>query len=166
VWLAVERGTIACLVMALAAGFHAARVMRWRFWATLRTPVIWILHLSYAWIPLGVLLLALSAADLVPRSAAIHALSVGAIVGLVYAMITRTARGHTGRPQVASRAEVAAYHLILLAAVVRVALPLVDEALRGAALLASGSAVIAALCIYLFIYVPWLVRPRIDGLDG
>ena len=51
-----------------------------------------------------------------PVSPALHALGVGASGGLVLAMMTRTARGHTGRPLQAGRTEVWAYGLILLAA--------------------------------------------------
>ncbi len=54
---------------------------------------------------------------------AIHALTVGAIGGLIIGMLTRTARGHTGRPLQASRGETVAYALVLLATVIRAVVP-------------------------------------------
>ena len=65
-------------------------------------------------------------------SVAAHALTVGAVGGLIIGMMTRTARGHTARPLRADRMDVACYLLVLAAGVVRVAVPLrrsrVDDA--------------------------------------
>ena len=80
---------------------------------------------AYAWIPVGFGLLALAQMGWVARSAGVHALAVGATGGLIIGMITRTARGHTGRPLTASTAEVAAYVLVMAAAALRVIVPLV-----------------------------------------
>lgn len=61
------------------------------------------MHLSYAWIPIGYLLLALAALKLMSASAAFHALSVGSMAGLILGMMSRMALGHTGRPLLATR---------------------------------------------------------------
>ncbi|HEY9025099.1 MAG TPA: NnrS family protein [Burkholderiaceae bacterium] len=152
-------------VLALAAGAHAVRLAGWQPGRTARRPVLWILHAPYAWIPLGLALLAASAAGMVARSAGVHALAVGATGGLVIGMITRTARGHTGRPIVASRAEVAAYALVMAAAVLRVGAALVP-ALWSPLVCAAGSAWIAAFGLYLWRFAPWLAAARVDGRDG
>jgi uncharacterized protein involved in response to NO len=81
-------------------------------------------------------------------------------------MITRTARGHTGRPLHASRAEVLAYALLMAAAVSRVLLPLAAPDLTTAWLTVAACAWAAAFALYLVVYAPWLSRTRADGRDG
>ena len=102
----------------------------------------------------------------VPVSAGVHALAVGATGGLIIGMLTRTARGHTGRPLQVSRLEVAAYVLVLGAAVCRAILPLVAPQLFLHLVAGAATAWSAAFLIYLFIYTPWLTSTRLDGKDG
>jgi uncharacterized protein involved in response to NO len=83
------------LVAALA---NAARLALWRPWRTTRTPLVWILHAAYAWIPIHLALRACAALGVIAPQFAIHALTIGAIGGMTLGMMTRTARGHTGRP--------------------------------------------------------------------
>ncbi|HQZ57934.1 MAG TPA: NnrS family protein, partial [Ottowia sp.] len=82
----------------LSAVLHALRLWKWHPRVTLRRPILWILHFSYAWMPVGFALLALAQLGWVAPSLAVHAFGVGVIGGLIIGMITRTARGHTGRP--------------------------------------------------------------------
>ena len=96
------------LVALAAAGLHATRLALWAPWKTRGRPILWILHLSYAWIVVHLVLRGLAAFDLAPAALATHALTVGAIGGLTLGMMTRTARGHTARPLTAGRAEVSA----------------------------------------------------------
>ena len=84
------------LTLALAV-VHARRLWLWDPRSTLRTPLLWVLHLAYAWIPLHLALRAAAEAGWVMRPLAVHALSMGAIGGLTIGMMVRTARGHTGR---------------------------------------------------------------------
>ncbi len=149
-----------------AALLNGARLALWKPWVTLRRPILWILHLSYAWLPIGLALLALAQLGIVAPSLAVHALGVGVIGGLIIGMVTRTARGHTGRPLVASRAEVLAYVMVLAAALLRVAVPAVAPAATMQALLAATCLWSGAFAIYLVIYTPWLMRTRLDGKDG
>jgi uncharacterized protein involved in response to NO len=129
-------------------------------------PILWILHLSHAWLPVGFLLLAAAQLGWVAVSAGVHALAVGATGGLIMGMLTRTARGHTGRPLQVSRLEVTAYMLVLGAAVCRAILPLVVPQLFLHLVAAAATAWSAAFLIYLFIYTPWLTSTRLDGKDG
>lgn len=133
----------------------------WDPWLTWDRPILWI-PLSYAWIPVG--LAALTAA--VPSTLADHALSIGVAGGMITGMITRTARGHTSRPLNASVAELAAYALLRVAAALRVLLPLVWPTGYGLAVFASSVLWSAAFLFYLFIYVPVLCQPRLDGKPG
>ena len=109
---------------------------------------------------------ALRALPIVPASIAMHALTVGALGGLTLGMMTRTARGHTGRPLVAGRAEIACYVLINLAALARVALPLLLPALQREAIIFSGVLWTTAFLIFTLRYWPILTRVRADGRDG
>ncbi|QCP50029.1 NnrS family protein [Trinickia violacea] len=149
-----------------AAIVHATRIAGWRSWRVGARPLLWILHVAYLWIPIGFALLALSAWGGISHSLAIHALTVGAIGCAIVAMITRTALGHTGRPLVAGRVEVASYCLMIAGALLRVFGPWFDADASGAWLLAAGIAWCAALLVYLIKYVPFLTSARIDGKAG
>ena len=155
------------LVASLAAGvMHAVRLWKWHPQVTLKRPILWILHASYAWLPLGFVLLALAQLGWVVPSLAVHAFAVGVIGGLIIGMVTRTARGHTGRPLQPSRGEVVAYALVMLAAVLRVLVPAVQPAWYAYALEGATCLWAIAFAIYLVIYTPWLMRTRLDGKDG
>jgi uncharacterized protein involved in response to NO len=108
----------------------------------------------------------LSEFDLVAAPLATHALTVGAIGALTLGMMTRTARGHTGRPLRADRWEIAAYVSVTAAAVTRVLVPLALPTLYGTAVVASAALWSAAYAIYAVRYWPVLTRPRLDGKPG
>lgn len=150
----------------VAALMHAVRLYRWSPWVTLTRPILWVLHLAYAWMPVGFALLALAQLGWVGESLAVHAFAVGAMGGLIIGMVTRTARGHTGRILVASKPEVWAYALVLLAALLRVTAPLLQPALYARALEISATLWALAFALYLVVYTPWLLRSRVDGKDG
>ncbi|NNU43470.1 NnrS family protein [Ramlibacter montanisoli] len=153
-------------VAALAALAHLARWLLWQPWATLRTPLVWVLHLAYAWIPVHLALRALAAAGWVTPSAAVHALTVGAVGGLIIGMMTRTARGHTARRLQADRWDVCAYLLVAAAALVRVLVPLAAPAWTLQAILCSGALWSLGFAVYAVRYFKVLARPRLDGKAG
>jgi uncharacterized protein involved in response to NO len=154
-------------VIALAAAtFHSVRLALWMPWKTRSRPILWILHLSYAWIVVHLALRGLAAFDLVSAPLATHALSVGAIGGLTLGMMTRTARGHTARPLTSGRAEIAAYVLVQLAAAVRVFLPLLIPAAYITAVALSAVLWSAAFILFVVAFFPILTRPRLDGQPG
>ena len=153
-------------VAALAAAAHLARWLLWQPWTTVRTPLVWVLHLAYFWIPVHLALRALAAAGWILPSAAVHALTVGAVGGLVIGMMTRTARGHTARRLQADRWDVTAYLLVAAAALVRVLLPIAVPAWTLHAVLCSGALWSAGFALYAVRYFPVLARPRLDGKAG
>jgi uncharacterized protein involved in response to NO len=157
---------VVALVAAVASLAHFARWALWRPLATWRTPLVWVLHLAYLWIPLHLALRAGAALGALPSSSATHALTVGAIGGLIIGMMTRTARGHTGRALRAEAAEVVAYVLVAFAALVRVAVPLALPEATVTAVLASAAFWAAGFGLYAVSYWPVLSRPRTDGLPG
>ena len=165
-WVFAPPSVTSLMVLALAGLLHVNRLLRWRSGVTVKRPILWILHASYAWFPVGLGLLALAQIGLVPVSAGVHALAVGATGGLIIGMISRTARGHTGRPLTASKPEVLAYALVMTAAVLRVLVPLVFPGLMSISLIGAAAAWSVAFLIYLWIFTPWLMRTRLDGKDG
>lgn len=154
------------VVAAVAAIAHAVRLVLWQPWLTARRPILWILHASYAWIVVYLALRALAALDLVAAGPATHALTVGAIGGLTLGMMTRVARGHTGRPLDAGTLEVLAYGLIQLAAIVRVFVPLLAPRWNLAAVIVSGALWTAAFSLFVVKFRPILLAPRVDGRSG
>jgi uncharacterized protein involved in response to NO len=150
----------------IAAAIHAARVALWAPLATRGRPILWILHLSYAWVAVHLALRGLAGLELVSPVLATHALTVGTIGGLTLGMMTRTARGHTARPLKVGAWETAAYTLVQLAAIVRVAAPLIFPQAYAAFVVASGLMWSAAFAIFTVVYIPILTRPRLDGQPG
>jgi uncharacterized protein involved in response to NO len=165
-WVLAAPGWIASLTLGLAAAAHVWRQWRWKPLLSRQRPILWVLHLSYAWIPVGLGLLALAQINLLAVSLGLHALAVGTTGGLIIGMITRTARGHTGRSLQVTPAEVLAYVLVALAALLRVLLPLLWPDLLLVWLSAAAAAWSVTFTIYIFIYAPWLTQTRIDGKDG
>lgn len=165
-WVFGPAGWVTFVVLATASALQLARMLRWHPLLTRTRPILWILHIAYAWIPVGLALLALAQPGWVTVSVGVHALAVGATGGLIIGMLTRTARGHTGRPLQASRAEVLAYVLVMAAAVLRVLVPLVAPQWYTHALVCAAAAWTIAFVIYLVMYVPWLTSTRLDGKDG
>jgi uncharacterized protein involved in response to NO len=165
-WILGVTGVIAAGAFIVAAVLQLARQWTWKPAVTRDRPILWILNAAYVWIPVGFVLLACAAMGRLPTSAGVHALAVGATAGLIIGMITRTARGHTGRPLKVTRAEVVAYGLVLGAAVLRVLLPIALPQAYVAALVAAAIAWGVAFGIYAFIYAPWLTATRVDGKDG
>ncbi|MCK2094720.1 NnrS family protein [Thauera aromatica] len=177
-WAAAIATGVALLLWALGAGawagplsllaavLQAVRLGGWNPWATRGTPLLWVLHLGYLWIPLGLALVALAQFGVLPRSAGIHALAVGATGGLIIGMITRTALGHTGRMLVAGPMETAAYALVLLAALVRVLTVALIPAAQVGGVHAAATLWSLGFLVYLWRYGPFLLRARVDGKAG
>jgi uncharacterized protein involved in response to NO len=149
-----------------AAAIHAARLALWAPLATRGRPILWILHLSYAWVVVHLVLRGLAGLELVPAALATHALTVGAIGGLTLGMMTRTSRGHTARPLEVGAWETAAYVLVHLAALVRAIVPLALPQAYLALVVSSGFLWSAAFAIFTLVYIPILTRPRLDGQPG
>jgi len=148
---------------AIAAAAHLARWLLWQPWRTWRVPLVWVLHLGYAWIPVHLALRTGVALGAWPAAAAVHALTVGAIGGVVIGMLTRTARGHTGRPLRADGWEQACYLLVALAALVRVLVPVLVPSWTSIAILVAGAAWSAGFALYGIRYWHVLTRARVDG---
>ena len=160
-WLVLPSSFATGLLCLAAGALQAARLARWRGWRTLTDSLVLILHVGYSWLPLGLLLLGggLVGAP-VPRSAAIHALTAGAMATMILAVMTRATLGHTARELSASPQTAFLYLLVTVGAVLRVASPLglIDYTLgmEFAAVAWAG-----AFILFLSVYGPILFRPRL-----
>ncbi len=145
----------------IVAIVQCVRLWRWAGVPTWREPLVLVLHLGYAFIPLGFLLGA--ASILLPGSvagtAALHAWTVGAIGLMTLGVMTRATRGHTARDLTASASTLAIYGAMIAAALLRIGASLVPEA-YGIMLDAAGIAWIAAFGMFLVEYGPMLLGPR------
>ena len=151
---------------ALAACVNAVRLAGWythRYW---RVPLLWVLHLGYGWIVIGFALKAGAGFGYVPPQFTIHAFTVGGIGVLTLGMMARVSLGHTARPLTVGMAMIIAFVLVNLAALGRGLLPIFTPQWFSQLIAASGAFWVAAFLIFLFIYAPILIRPRIDGAPG
>ena len=184
-WPWLERGVVALMAGVIlvdlwrpdgaAAGWLAALVaiaQAWRLsgWRSMRArgePILWVLHLGYAWIPAGFALKALwLLADAGWSAHWLHALTMGAFGTMILAVMTRASLGHTGRPLTVGRGIAAAYVLLTLGVAIRVFAPALWPSHTLWTLVASGSLWTAAFALYLVVYTPILVLPRTDGKPG
>ena len=158
-WVAAPWSAPTGGLMMLAGAANLARLARWRGWLARREPLVWILHLGYAWVGIGLILLGLAALvpAAVPFTAGVHALTAGAMGVETLAIMTRATRGHTGRPRVADRATTAIYLLILGAALVRVCAPFHADWMT-ALLAVSASLWALAFAGFVAVYGPMLLR--------
>lgn len=151
------------LLMLLGLG-HAVRLSRWFDREIVNIPLLWSLHLAYAWLVIGCLALGLwHWGAPISSSQALHALTVGSVGGLNLAMLARVSLGHTGRSLILPRGFVLAFVLVNLAALLRFV---------GVSLSYQAALWMAALCWslafaqFLYCYGPMLCRTRADGHPG
>jgi uncharacterized protein involved in response to NO len=144
----------------VAAGvLNAWRLARWRGEATLGEPLLLVLHVGYALLAVGVILLGVSLlVPSVPITAAIHALTMGGIATMILAMMTRATRGHSGRALTADPATTAIYALVTLATVTRIGAAWAG-ALFMPLLVSSALCWIAAFSLFCIAYANMLVLP-------
>jgi uncharacterized protein involved in response to NO len=165
--LVAPGGRVAGAAALIACVLHGWRLLRWQGWRVRRIPIALILHVAYAWIPIGLGLKALWLLWQLPVGGAWqHALGAGAFATMILAVMTRAALGHTGRPIVAAKPIVLSYMLLTLAALVRVFGPVVAPASVQGTWTMAGALWIAAFTIYLVVYTPILCNPRADGKPG
>lgn len=169
--LAIDHRLLA-LLFALAALTNGWRILRLKIWITIKTPLLWSLHLAALFIPIGFALFALRYAGIsvggsqIPQTAAIHALTAGAMGMMIIAMMARVALGHSGRPLIPHRLISVGFLLVWVAGVIRLTtgwlLP------SGAMLWLNIGVVSWFFGFLLFVALYWrvLTTPRADGRPG
>lgn len=160
-WISAPAGMVAGALLIGAALLQIVRLARWGGVRTASDPLVLILHVGYLWIPVGLLLLGLGTAGMdIPRSAAIHALTAGAMATMILAVMTRASLGHTGRELRANVPTVLLYLLVTTGAIVRVAASLGIGTYR-VGMDVAGTLWAGALILFLIAYGPILWRPRL-----
>lgn len=156
-------GWLGLAFAALALG-HGVRLCRWFDSGLLGVPLLWSLHLAYAWLLLACVGMALWHFGVLSAvSQALHALTVGGVGGLILAMLARVSLGHTGRPLELPGGFALAFVLLNLGGLFRVV---------GVSFWYQPSLWLASICWvgafaqYLYCYAPMLCRTRADGHPG
>ena len=158
-WVTHAQATVTALALLAAGALHTVRLARWAGDRTLRERLVLVLHLAYAFVPLGFLLTGMAALDVVPAAAGIHAFAGGAIGTMTLAVMTRASLGHTGRALIASPATQAIYACVLAAALSRIAAAC--HPAQAMALLTLAAALWSAAFLgFGAVYAPVLLRAR------
>lgn len=149
-----------------AAILHALRLVGWHDIRVWKTPLLWVLHLGYAWIVVGYALTALAKYGMILPFLATHAFTAGGIGMVTLGMMARVSLGHSGRPLLPPRLTVLAFALLNVSALLRVVAPVFFISNYGSWILLSGSLWILAYLFFLWDYFPMLIAPRVDGRPG
>ena len=150
----------------LAAGIvQAIRLSKWHSVKTLSIPLLWVLHLGFAWLVVGLILRAIAQmTELLSLSTALHGLNIGAMGLFTLGIMSRVSIAHTGRALTKNRPILTiAYTLMALAAIIRV---LAADMMPLWSLRVSGLLWILATLLFLLKFTPILLRPRTDGQPG
>ncbi len=142
-----------------------ARLVRWAGDRTVGERLVLVLHLGYAFVPLGFLLLGASVFGFAAPSAGLHAWATGAVGVMTLAVMTRASLGHTGQVLTASAATQAIYAAVLLAALARICAALAPEWMT-VLLMISGAAWVSAFAGFALAYGPALCRPTRTSTPG
>jgi uncharacterized protein involved in response to NO len=158
-WTAEPEGSLTAAALGAAAVANALRLARWAGERTIADRLVLVLHVGFAFVPVGFALGALSALELVPTSAGIHAWTVGAVGVMTLAVMSRASLGHTGRPLAASTPLQAIYAAAAIAALARIAAALLPD--TGIELLhVAALAWAAAFLGFAALYAPLLCLPK------
>lgn len=161
-WILRPEGSATAAALIAAGLGQAVRLARWAGDRAWRDRLVLILHVAYAFIPLGFLLVGLSSLGLIPVSAGSHAWTGGAVGAMTLAVMSRASLGHTGRPLTASGALQVLYGLAVLSALMRICLTLAPS-WSLVLLPAAGLGWAAAFLGFALTYWPVLTRARTVG---
>lgn len=160
-------GIVSGILAGIAALGHAYRLSGWRGFRTRGESILWVLHVAYAWLPIGLGLKALWLLGGVSFATKWqHALAMGVFGTMILAVMTRASLGHTGRALAVSRAITVAYVLLTLAVLARVFGGALWPERYLLAMSVAGLGWMASFLVYLVVYTPILVGPRADGKPG
>lgn len=154
-------GPLAGGLAAAAATANIIRFSLWRTMSVLTQPIVLVLHVGYAWMIVGLIMMAFALGfDFGSEVAALHAFGTGAVGTMILGIMTRASLGHSGRRIKASRPIVLAYGLISVAALLRTIVPQLFPSLYLELMLASATAWIVAFTLFVISFAPILLLPR------
>ncbi|QOR37221.1 NnrS family protein [Billgrantia diversa] len=153
-------------VMLVAALASAVRLARWEGHRTLHEPLLWGLHLSYAFVPVGLAMWSMALLGAFRVELAVHALAIGGIGSMMLAMMARVSLGHTGRVIRTLPGIGVGLGLMFAAALLRspilAAFPQISHWIYNLSILFWC----IAYLIFLFHYTLPLLSARVDGQEG
>ena len=159
--------TLAAVLAAALFVVHSVRLRDWYSPGVWKRPLLWVLFLGYAAAVLGFLLKALSVVLPLSPYLAVHAFAVGGIGLMTVGMMARVILGHTGRDiQQAPRWLALVFVALMVSLLARVALPMLVPAWALEWMVVAQAAWLYAFAVFLWIYAPMLLRPRVDGQPG
>ena len=160
--LAGAPGFVRGVLMLLVAALALIRLAGWRGWRTLHEPMLWVLHLGYLWLAIGLAVrgLALLGVFAMPEIDTLHGITVGALGTLSLAMMTRVAQGHSGGPIQSNAALTIMFALPSVAAILRLGFN------QPGGWVWASLAWFVAYAIYLVAIGPLLVRGRVPAAAG
>ena len=159
-------GPIAGGVALALALVQTVRFAGWYDQRAWSVPILGVLYAGYAWLVIGLLLSGLAHLGLIMPFPALHALTVGAVAVFTQGMMARVALGHTGRPMQSAPLTNAAFVLLNAAALLRVLPPMLLPTQYALWLDLSGALWLLSFGLFLWVYVPILLAPRVDGAPG
>ncbi|WP_406858434.1 NnrS family protein [Alsobacter sp. KACC 23698] len=159
-WVAAPETLATGGAMLCAGALQAVRLARWAGERTWRDRLVLVLHVAYAFVPIGFVLGALAAFGVGPASAGIHAWTVGAVGLMTLAIMSRASLGHTGRALVASLPVQTAYGLLGAAALARICAAIHPAAAFGL-LHAAALAWAAGFLVFALSYWRVFTGPRL-----
>jgi uncharacterized protein involved in response to NO len=165
-WGLQVTGPISASLSFVASVAQGWRLCGWKPWKVVAHPLLWILHLACAWIPIGFIFLGLAELGVGTYCTAFHSFGIGSMASLIIRMITRTALGHTGRLLNINNNEIMMYLLIQSGAFTRICANILHNAYRNILLLIAGVLWGMSFLLYLIVYTPYLRKVRLDGREG
>lgn len=160
-WVVLPDNAITGIALLIIGALHIARLGRWQGAQTLTEPLLWVLHLAYAFVPLGAVFAAVSilSADGFPAAAAEHIWLAGAFGLMTLAMMTRATLGHTGQKLTAGPGTLAIYLALIASVLVRTGAGIWVGAATTFYTL-SGILWIGAFACFVVVYGPCLLQPK------
>lgn len=147
-----------------AAVANGLRLIFWQGHKFLRQPILWVLHIGFAWLVVGLAAKGLSILHSgIGAQTALHALTAGAIGTMTIAVMSRAALGHTGRALHVNNWMVLSYVLVSAGAAIRLIVPIWLPSYYNEGMLLSGIAWTSALAIFALVYWPILTRPSLSN---
>lgn len=155
-WAAWPSGLLTGAALLGMGVLHSVRLARWSGHHTLKEPLVWILHVAYAFVPLGAFAMGLALLSGAEGTAAVqHLWTSGAIGAMTLAVMSRATLGHTGQSLTANTAAVAVYLCHIGAVVARMFVPI-----HPAMAEVSGLFWLLAFGGFVLVYGPLLLRSR------
>jgi uncharacterized protein involved in response to NO len=161
-----QQGWVVSFFALIALLANGLRMKGWYVKEIWSNPLLWILYVSYFWMLVGFALYVVEGFFPLLGKPALHAITIGTIGGITLGMMARVSLGHTGRKLQVAGVTSIAFVMINAATLVRVLLPLLRPEWYQFAIMLSGGLWVLAFALFMLVYTPILVFPRLDGRPG